>query len=322
MRYIRSIYFFYMKPISATFIDIRRLRVLRELHDRRTVVATARAVHLTPSAVSQQMAALAREVGVPLTVRHGRGVRLTPQALLLLEHAAVMLTQMERARADLDAFGDRDTRPIAIGAFATVIESLVAPALRTLQRQRSRTRLVVREAAVPEAVAQLDAGELDLIVAIDYHRGPHRTDPRYARRDLLLDPYDVVLPVTHRFAGRRAIELAALAEETWILGHEPCAEVTRAACISAGFSLDARHTVNDWRAVFALVAAGAGIALAPRLAAAADAEGVVLCRLAGAPASRNIYAAVRAGGERSPAIVAVLAALEKAARAAHRRRPP
>lgn len=309
-----------MKPISETFIDVRRLRVLRELRQRRTVAATASAVHLTPSAVSQQLAALAREVGAPLTVRHGRGVRLTPQALLLLDHASAMLAQMERARADLDAFGDRDGRPVTIGAFATVIANLVAPALGVLRRAGSRARVVVREVNAPESLAALDAGDLDLIVTVDYHGGPHRTDARYARRDLLLDPYDAVLPATHRLAGRRTIKLAELAEETWILGARPCADVTRAVCISAGFSVDVRHDVEDWAAVFALVAAGAGIALAPRLAAAADAEGVVLCRLAGAPASRNIYAAVRAGGERSPAIVAVLAALEKAARAAHRRR--
>jgi len=94
-----------MEPLSRDFtIDLRRLRVLRELDQRGTVAATAAALHLTPSAVSQQLAALAREMGVPLLERRGRGVRLTGQARLLLEHAGAVQAQLERARADLAAW--------------------------------------------------------------------------------------------------------------------------------------------------------------------------------------------------------------------------
>ncbi|WP_394829039.1 LysR family transcriptional regulator [Pendulispora albinea] len=267
-----------MKPVSDTFIDVRRLRILRELREHRTVVATARAVHLTPSAVSQQLAALSREVGAPLMARQGRGVRLTPQAMLLLDHAAVMLAQMERARADLEAFEAREVRPVAVGAFATAIQSFVAPAIRMLARKVPALRVVVQEIEAPEVLVRLDAGDLDLMVTIDYRSGPTRGDARYARRDLLLDPYDVVLPAKHHLAQRRTLTLTDLNEESWILGASsgPCGEVTRAACTSAGFSPNIRHHVNEWTAVFTLVAANQGVALAPRLATDARYEGIVI----------------------------------------------
>ena len=151
---------------------------------------------------------------------------------------------------------------------------------------------------------------------IDYRGGPAGGDTRYVRRDLLLDPYDVVLPVKHRLAQRRTIKMGDLKEEPWILGASsgPCGEVTRAACTSAGFSPDIRHHVNEWAAVFTLVAAHQGVALAPRLATDVRHQGIVLRPLGGAAPSRNIYAAVRAGSERSPALKTVLDALEKAAR--------
>jgi len=130
-----------MEPSSSTFmIDIRRFRVLRELRERGTIGATANALSLTPSAISQQIACLSRELGVPLLTPHGRGVRLTPQAQLLLEHAAAVDAQLERARADLAAFDEGTVGRVAVGAFATAISGLVAPALARLRRERPRLR--------------------------------------------------------------------------------------------------------------------------------------------------------------------------------------
>ena len=109
-----------MTLLSRDFtIDLRRLRVLRELEQRGTVAATATAMHLTPSAVSQQLAGLSREVGVPLLEKHGRGVRLTGQARVLLSHAVVVHEQLERARADLAAWDEGTIGEVRIGALST-----------------------------------------------------------------------------------------------------------------------------------------------------------------------------------------------------------
>ena len=307
-----------MEPCSPSFtIDIRRLRVLRELRERGSVGATALALNLTPSAVSQQIAALAREVGAPLLAPHGRGVRLTPQALLLLEHATVIDTQLERARADLASFGDGAVGQVRLGAFASAITGIVVPALQRLRLERPRLAVTVQEIEAPECFTRLDAGDLDLVITVDHQGGPLRGDARYGRLELLDDPLLVALPEDHPLAGQAAVALAGLAGAAWIAGaaRGPCREVARAACTGAGFNPDVRHFVDSWEAVLALVAAGCGVALVPRLALPAGGfRGVALRPVLGPQApSRHLYAAVRAGSELSPSLVPVLVALAEAA---------
>jgi DNA-binding transcriptional LysR family regulator len=303
-----------MEPHRSTFtIDIRRLRVLRELQVRGTVGATAAALNLTPSAISQQIAALSREAGVPLLKPHGRGVRLTHQAVLLLEHAAAIGAQLERARADLAAFAEGVVGQVTIGAFATAITGIVAPALVRLRRERPRLRLSVLEIEAPECFTRLDAGDLDIAITVDYHNGPERGDPRYGRKELLDDPLLAALPEDHPLAARASIELKDLATEPWIVGamRGPCQEAALAACVSAGFNPGIIHHANDWSAVFALVAAGCGVALVPRMAVPGGTPAGVALRALKGPQSpgRHVYAAIRAGSESHPSLAPVLAAL-------------
>jgi DNA-binding transcriptional LysR family regulator len=304
-----------MKSVRQTFtIDLRRLRVLQELAERGTVAATAEAVHLSPSAVSQQLATLSRQVGVVLLERVGRGVRLTPEARLLLHHAAILNSQMEQARADLVDEQTGQVGTVAIGAFATAITGLVAPALGLVRRDRPGLVVSAHEIQAPECFTRLDAGDLDIVVTVEWRHAPPRTDPRYARHHLLADRLDAVLPRGHRLADRQ-MTLAALAEEPWITGSPggPCVEVALAACASAGFTPEIRHHTEDWGAVAALVAAGAGVALVPRLAAALLPDHVVVRPLNGDQPVRNIFVATRAGSGGSPTLQPVLSALREIA---------
>jgi DNA-binding transcriptional LysR family regulator len=309
-----------MVTFSVDFtIDIRRLRVLRELRDRGTLAATAEALNLTPSAVSQQIANLGRETGIPLLVRQGRGVRLTPQALLLLEHAALLDAQMERARADLAAFNEGLAGRVVIGSFATAITCLVAPALVALRKSHPRLAVSVVEVEAPDCFTRLHGGDLDVALAVDYPGGPLRHDPRYSRRDLLHDPFHVALPARHRLASRKTLEMAELAGEVWVLGggaSGPCQAASLAACTGAGFTPDVRFRTSDWMAAFGLVAAGCGVALIPRLALPpALPRGVVLKSLSGRQRpSRHVYAAIRAGSDDLPSLSPVLGALQAVAR--------
>jgi DNA-binding transcriptional LysR family regulator len=308
-----------MNPFSSAFtIDIRRLRVLRELSQRGTVGATARALALTPSAISQQLSTLSREVGVPLLAPQGRGVRLTPQAQVLLDHAAEVDAQLERARADLAAFEEGTVGRVAIGAFATAICGLVAPAIDRLRRDRPRLLLSIQEINAPECFTLLDRGDLDLVITVDYRSGPPRGDRRYSRRDLFDDHMVLALPARHPLAARRKVELLALAKERWIVGgtRGPCQEAGLAACAAAGFTPDVAHRVDDFGALLRLVAAGCGVGLVPLLALAGRRpDGVALRPPAGPQRPcRHLYAAIRAGAERSPSLVPVLASLQEVAR--------
>lgn len=301
-----------MEPVSDPFtVDVRRMRILRMLDQYGTVTATAEVLHLTPSAVSQQLAALARETGVPLLERRGRNVVLSGQARLLLSHADRLLAQVEHARADLAAYSDGAAGNVRAGAFASAITSLLAPAIARLSRDRPRLAVTVAEVQAPGCFSQLDAGELDLAVTVDYRGGPPPGDPRYHRTELCRDPYDAALPTGSPLAHSGTLTLADLASEPWVTagGNGPCAEIPLAASTAAGFSPRVTHRVDDYSAALALVAADGGITLIPRLPTPAPPDGVTIRPLDGTAPTRTIYAAIRAGAEHDPRISAVLTAL-------------
>jgi molybdate transport repressor ModE-like protein len=129
-----------MRKIDC-MIDIRRLRVLRALAEHGTVAAAADSLHLTPSAVSQQLAALEREVGQPVVERRGRGLVLAGAGEVLLEHAHALFAQLERAEADVAAHARGELGTVVIGAFPTALASLVPTAIERL----GGTRVIVEE---------------------------------------------------------------------------------------------------------------------------------------------------------------------------------
>ena len=148
-------------------IDLREVRLLRELALRGTVAAAAASVHLTPSAVSQQIAGLSRELGVPLLERRGRGVGLTSQARLLLTDADAVQEQLELTRAALSSWSEGFVGDIRIGSLATGIGALVGPAIIRLRGERRALAIRASEVDGPEALALLVAGELDLVILSD-----------------------------------------------------------------------------------------------------------------------------------------------------------
>lgn len=297
-------------------LDVRRLRSLRELADRGTIAAAADALHLTPSAVSQQLAALEREAGVQLIEPDGRRVRLTPAAELLLEHADPLFAQLERLRAELDAHADGTAGIVRIGAFPTGIVGLVAPAVRLLEQRAPGIRLRVMELEAPEVFDCLGRREIDVAVSMEAPSAPRAGDARFHRRELASDVLDAVLPATHPLAnGSGPLPLQELATEPWVcppVGWS-CDEVVRAGCQASGFLPRVEHRTSDWRAVVALVGAGLGVSLVPRLAQLTPPPGVVVRPLAGQPPCRHLIGVSLGGAEHRPAIAAVLDALGAAA---------
>jgi DNA-binding transcriptional LysR family regulator len=173
--------------------------------------------------------------------------------------------------------------------------------------------ITVTEIHAPACFRQLDTGQLDLAITVDYPDGPTRTDPRYFRSDLHRDPYDAALPASHPLALQPTLALADLAAQPWITaaGNGPCAEISLAAAAAAGFAPHVTHRVDDYMAALALVAVGVGISLVPRLARVTAPPGVIIRSLGDSAPARTVYAAVRAGAQHDPRLAAVLGSLRQ-----------
>ncbi|MFE9010554.1 LysR family transcriptional regulator [Streptomyces cyaneofuscatus] len=295
--------------------DVKKLRILRTLRDRGTVTATAEALLMTPSAVSQQLTNLAKQLGVELLEPQGRRVRLTDAAHLVLRHAEAVFAQLERADAELTGYLRGEAGEVRVGAFSTAVPALVVPAVRLLRAEdRPGPDVRVREAEAAEAYELLTAGEVDLALSLAAH-APTARDPRFSLFPLLADPLDVALPAGHPLADAPALRLADLAADRWIFGGSgPWSEITTAACEAAGFVPEQAHSAAGWTAILALVEAGMGIALVPRMASREQRrEGVVMRVLEADQPRRHVVAAVRHGAESGPAVARVLSALSRVA---------
>ncbi|WP_371549130.1 LysR substrate-binding domain-containing protein [Streptomyces sp. NBC_00554] len=292
--------------------DIKKLRILRALREYGTVTATAEALVLTPSAVSQQLTNLAKQLGVPLLEASGRRVRLTGAAELVLRHAEAVFEQLERADAELAAYVQGEVGEVRVGAFSTAVPALVVPAVRALGEAHPGITVQVREAEAAQAYELLGAGSVDLALSLAA-QAPSAADPRFTRVPLLADPLDLALPRAHPLASAPAVRLADFAAEPWIFGGSgPWSEITRAACEAAGFSPHQGHSAAGWTAILAMVEAGMGVALVPRMASVRR-DGVVMRELAADRPHRHVVAAVRRGAEDAPAVGHVLDALRDAA---------
>ena len=216
--------------------DIKKLQILRTLSERGTVTATAEALLMTPSAVSQQLSNLAKQLGVPLLEAQGRRVRLTDAAHLVLRHAEAVFAQLERADAELDGYLRGEAGLVRVGAFSTAVPALVVPAVRRLREAHPSLEVRVREAEAAEAYELLASGDVDVALSLAAH-APTARDGRFSRVPLLADPLDVALPAGHLLASVEGLRLADLSGEPWIFGGSgPWSEITLAACEAAGSS--------------------------------------------------------------------------------------
>ncbi|MFI8386057.1 LysR family transcriptional regulator [Streptomyces sp. NPDC085540] len=292
--------------------DIKKLRILRTLAEQGTVTRAAEALHMTPSAVSQQLTNLARQLGVVLLEAEGRRVRLTDAAHLVLRHTEAVFAQLERADAELAGYLAGDTGEVRVGAFSTAVPALVVPAVAALRRTRPGVEVRVRETEAAEAYELLSAGDVDLALSLTAH-APTARDPRFTRVVLLEDPLDVALPPDHPLAAAPDLRLADLSGDPWIYGGSgPWSEIARSACEAAGFVPEQAHSASGWTAILAMVEAGMGVALVPRMVSS-RASGVAVRVLSRDRPTRHVLAAVRRGAESAPALSHVLAALRTVA---------
>lgn len=286
-------------------LDLRRLRLLRELKRRGTVTAVAEALGYSPSAVSQQLATLERETRVTLLEPAGRRVRLTAQADVLVEHAERLLAEMERAESALARSLHDIVGTLRVAAFQTAVLALVPAVLLRLAAEHPGLRVEVTESEPEEALPALVAGQFDLVLAEEYPGRPLPRPRETERRDLFTDRLRLAVPVSW---PERTLE--ELADRPFVL--EPAGTTARAwstaACRAAGFEPDVQHVSTDLQIHLTLVAHGLAAALVPDLAGADVHDGICLQTLPGSPA-RSVFAAVRLGAVTHPSTAAFADAL-------------
>ena len=154
-------------------LDLRRLRLLYELHERGTIASVADALQFTPSAVSQQLAVLEREAGLPLLERAGRGVRLTDAAVVLVRHAEALLERAELAEAELAAAAGSVAGRGRIASFQSVAIRIAVPAMQALAREAPGLRCELVEAEPEQSLPALALGDVDLVLADEWQHQPH-----------------------------------------------------------------------------------------------------------------------------------------------------
>ena len=270
-------------------MELRQLAVLRELGERGSVAAVARALNVSSSAVSQQLSALQRRAGTTLTEKRGRVLGLTPAGVALASAAAEVSTAMARADEAVARFQNDPGLPVTVSAFHSAGLTWFGPLLNRLHSRGGPTVRCGDEDVPRDRFAALVA-DYDLVIA---HRVPH--DPRWpatvAVTPLLFEPLDVAVPVGHPLAGRESLTVDDIRHEPWVTGHVgfPLAEAVNVVAAAAGQPLKIVHRINEFFVAASVVATGAAIALLPRYTMAPRAgDGVVLVPFRGLSVGRQI----------------------------------
>lgn len=295
-------------------LNLERLRALHAVADRGSVNAAAQALHVTDSAISQQLAKLEREIGQPLLERNGRGVRLTDAASVLVAHTARVLSLLEQAEADLDAQRTAVVGRLTIAAFPTAVRGLAPGALADLAATHPRLDVLVREQEPHESIPMLVRGDLDLLIAQDWSNAPLALPDGLSRAPLLDDIADVALPVTHPLASRESVDLDELANDRWItwLSGTICHDWLLHTLRSRGHEPKVAHMAGEHATQVALVAAGLGAAIIPRLGREPSPPSVRFVPIKPA-LRRHLYALWRSETSRRRAIRAAVDAFQRSA---------
>lgn len=289
-------------------LDVKRLRVLREVATHGSFSAAAESLAYTQSAVSQQIAALEREAGTVLVDRNARGVRLTEAGRALVRHTDVILARLADADAELDAIAGIRGGLLRIVSFPTAGATLAPRAIARFRAQYPGVEVTLMPREPHEGLDCLKCGDCDIALTVeaDFDR---IDDKAIERHPLLDDPMYLCLPACHPASRKARLRLKDLADESWILGTTgtcPDGAILRRACQAAGFEPQVAFQSDDYTAIQGFVAAGVGVCLIPDLALAAVRDDVVIRRLEGRPPVRHILAATLAGGFVSPAAAAML----------------
>jgi DNA-binding transcriptional LysR family regulator len=294
-------------------LDVRRMRVLREVARRGSITGAADALDYTPSAVSQQLRVLEAEAGVALLERTPRSVTLTAAGEVLVRHTEVIMARLHDAEAQIRSTHGLQGGRLRLATFRSAAETLLAEAVVYFRRRYPEVDLALREGEPEEFLAGIRTNEYDLALDFTYDfMDPIRIDG--VERTLLMhDPMVVALPAGHRLADVPTLDLADLAGERWIVSTQRNSvhRFTALACSAAGFTPQVALETDDYHVAQSLVAGGLGVTFVPALIARTPHAGVVMRPLSRVALQRRIYAVHRPGGDRAPAVAAMLEVLRE-----------
>jgi DNA-binding transcriptional LysR family regulator len=303
-------------------LDLHRLRLLQEFAARGSIARTAAVLGYTPSAVSQQLAALEREAGIALLDRSARRAELTDAGRRLAGHAERILAMVEEAETDLSARAQEPAGRVVVTAFPSAAVAF-APALARSLRTHPSLALVLRQTPAREGLRQVRSGEVDVAIVDDW-------TSRLAEEvesggsiltcyHLIRDRLALVVPRAHRAADpAQPVDLRALRFDPWLAA--PAGEASRQAVdrllAAVGVAPPVLSEFEGMSTIVSLVARGIGIAILPRLAVAAGERRVAVRELPhGLDLARDIHAVARTASVRRPSVAVILSALQYAAKA-------
>lgn len=295
-----------------------RLTTLRAFASSGTIAATAELTGYSPSAVSAQLRELQNSLGMKLLVKEGRGLQLTSAGRSLVVRSDALVAEWSRIKSAAMAESGEAPTDFGLGGFSTAASNLLVPLAADLRRTRPELHVHVAEASPSRCLDLLATERVDLavVVATEADAGVG-SDPRFQETVLLNDPLDVMIPSDHEFAGRDSISLADLAGESWVSDSvgTPYRSLFAAAFTAVGVTPRVEHEATEWETATALVGAGLGLGLIPRLASLGGAENVTRLPISGlGRPTRRIVATVRRGTENAPLVADSLQFLRSTAR--------
>lgn len=300
-------------------LEIRRLRLLRELSIRGTIAEVSEALSYSPSSVSQQLSLLEKETGVKLLRKVGRRLQLTPQAEVLVAHTDQLLDSMERAESDLASTQPRIAGTVRLAVFQTAVLSLMPLVLRELRENYPHLRVEMVQHEPETALRETWARDFDMVVAEEYpgHAAPHYD--ALDRKNLAQDALRLALPARDEATPtefHHVTTLEGAAGLPWVM--EPRGAASRhwaeQACRMAGFEPDVRYETADMQAHVRLVESGNAVALLPDLVWPARTRDLRFFDLPWVP-HRTIFTAMRRSAAQHPGLIAVRKALHDQAMA-------
>ena len=293
-------------------LDVRRMRVLREVALRGSFSAAAEALSFTQSAVSQQIAALEREAGAVLVERSARGVRLTDAGEAVVRHAEGILAKLAEAEAELEAIAGLRGGRLRMSAFESAAATVMPVAIASFTQAHPAVELSMTLLEPEAALVALRSGDIDLAITFGAGKPVDREGDGVHAPPPARGPDVPGAPANHPLAHKRAVRLADLAAEPWIGGAPDCEcnRMISQACLRHGFDPRIAFETDDYAAVQGFVAAGVGVSLIAELGLRTVRDDIVVRPLGRDTPVRQIYATALKG-YRSPATAAMIDVLRE-----------